>query len=296
MPEFVLRFLGRFVFVEQKSDGGPVVHAVAVNMTFNRDVASAPHRVLMSAPRAMVDHLGTRAPDLVVVPSPDAAMEQANHERLEQALWDLGGLDLEIDRGSGDPFRWQDRSLLFDLREAVGQEARLREDLLDRTRASGPVNATVRIAAGVGEARQIGDRTFEFVRLNEPLGMSRLSGRKLADYVDVRLEVPKDDPSLVIRVHRRAAPDPASAIVLQADPDIPTVISFSNLCARVAAEPFDSEFAAFYDVFDAPELVRTRLVPRIRETLFAKVDCWASAYVKAYRMPEAGPAPRAPRS
>ena len=180
MPEFVLRFSGRFVFVEQPSDAGPVVQALAVDMTFNRDVAAAPHRVLMAAPRAMADHLGTRPPDLTLVPSPNAAIDQTNHERLEQVVWELAGLDLEIDRGTGEPFRWQDRSMLFDMRAVLGPAARLRDDVLGPGPAGGPVSATVRIAAGIGDARQIADRTSDFVRLNAPLGEPVLSGLTLS--------------------------------------------------------------------------------------------------------------------
>ncbi len=281
MPEFVLRFSGRFVFVEQPSDAGPVVQALAVDMTFNRDVASAPHRVLMSAPRAMVDDLGTRPPDLALMPSPNAAIDQTNHERLEQVVWELGGLDLEVDRGGGEPFRWHDRSMLFDMRAALGSAARLRDDMLGPGPASGPASASVRMVTGLGDARQIADQTSDFVRLNAPLGEPVLSGLKLADYVDVRLVVPEDDPSIVIRIRRRGTPDPASAIVLQADPDIPTVISFSNLCARTSASSCDTEFAALYEIFDGPDLVRTRLVPRLRETLTGKTDCYSSAYFRS---------------
>ncbi|HEX7086923.1 MAG TPA: hypothetical protein VF198_11200 [Vicinamibacterales bacterium] len=280
MPEFVLRFSGRFVFVEQPSDVGPVVQALAVDMTFNRDVASAPHRALMAAPRVMVDHLGTRSPDLTLMPSPNAAIDQTNHERLEQVVWELAGLDLEIDRGSGEPFRWQDRSMLFDMQTVLGASARLRDDVLGPGPAGGPVSASVRMVTGIGDARQIAERTADFVRLNAPLGEPALSGLKLADYVDVRVVVPTEDPSLVIRVRRRGAPGPVSAIVLQADPDIPTVVSFSNLCARVSASAHDTEFAAFYEVFEGQDLVRTRLVPRVRETLFGKSDCFAPVYLQ----------------
>jgi hypothetical protein len=233
----------------------------------------------MAAPRAMADHLGTRPPDLTLVPSPNAAIDQTNHERLEQVVWELAGLDLEIDRGTGEPFRWQDRSMLFDMRAVLGPAARLRDDVLGPGPAGGPVSATVRIAAGIGDARQIADRTSDFVRLNAPLGEPVLSGLTLADYVEVRLVVPKEDPSLVIRVRRRGAPDPVSAIVLQADPDIPTVVSFSNLCARVPASACDAEFAGLYEVFEEPDLARTRLVPRVRDTLVGKIDCYSPVYL-----------------
>lgn len=278
MPEFVLRFYGRFVFVERTAANGPALHALAVDMAFNRDVPSAPHRVLMAAPRAVVDELGTRPPDFTMLPSPAGVLEKTNQERLEQAVWELAGLDAVLDP-AGDAFRWQgDHALLFDMRDALGSDARLRDDVFPGGR-TGPVTASLQLSSGAAVAGQIVEQTSDFVRFAMPLGEPVLRDRRLADYVDIRISTP--EPSLVFRVRQRGAPDATGAIVVQADPDIPTVVTFTNLCARVSASPHDAEFAALYEVFDAPDLVRNRLVPRVQPTLTGKVDCYSPVYFSA---------------
>jgi hypothetical protein len=278
MPEFVLRFHGRFVFVERTVAGAPALHALAVDMTFNRDVPSAAHRVLMAAPRAVVDELGTRPPDFTMLPSPAGALEATNPERLEQVVWELAGLDAALDP-AGDPFGWKDdHALLFDMREALGDGARLRDDVLPGGR-TGPVTASLQLSSGAAAAGQIVEQTSDFVRFALPLGEPVLRDRRLADYVDIRIST--SEPSLVFRVRQRGAPGATGAIVVQADPDIPTVVTFTNLCARVSASPHDAEFAALYELFDAPDLVRNRLVPRVQPTLTGKVDCYSPVYFRA---------------
>jgi hypothetical protein len=145
-----------------------------------------------------------------------------------------------------------------------------------RPSAEGPVNATIQIPDGSGVANQLVPTIVEMVSL-EDLGTPLGPPRKLADKVDITVVVPDDPPILRLNLYE---PDgsPADRIVVAAEGEIPTIVTFSNLCAR-PTQAIDEEFAGLYEVLAPPPPIPSRRVPKGKTTFTGSRDCYTPAYV-----------------
>lgn len=275
MP-IVLRFYGRFVFVEHTVTVAdrPVTElaALAVNMRYNTEVPADEHRVFMTAAsRLSVNPTGSGrtvnwSPSFRVVVGTD------------HSVWDLAGRDVTLE-GSG--FEWRDasdRQRLADL-STLAPGGKLDPSCLNHV--GGPVQAIIRLRTGIGETSQLQSYwRYQFVTIASPRSpIPGIPPRQLADRVDVHLP---EDYSLNI------GPDGQRFLQIERSPaDI--IVGLSNLCPG-SHEGYDREFAALYEVLKdltLPPVLR-RPVPVNRRTLdelpeIPYGDCAKGAYIEYRR-------------
>ena len=289
---FTLRFYGRFIFAEpHKGDHSlGMVHVLPINPQFNQEIGAEKHQFAVAAPRRRLVPLGTRRADMIMM----AAMQPTESEH---AIWNLA--DHEIVIGSANTFQWsspkerrqspfvQDVAhngvvTIANLSELTGEEGRFGEAFLNSRGTDGVVTAAIRLHEGTATLRQMAPEVFEFVQVKGPNATDPIGEpRRLADFVDVVLNMPDDRPLLVMQIRHRDG-GPLTAIALNALPGLTTLVTFTNLCAR-PYEPIDQEFAALYEILENPPLTRDRLIPRAAPRLGGDFDCTKSAYI-SYRV------------
>jgi hypothetical protein len=260
----LFRFLGRFVFAEPSRPDG-TLSAIAVDVSYCRDVNAGCHKVVMSVPWGKVSSLGSTPPDEMFVSSASADPARDQLERIQQGVWDLEGRVLTVP--GADTFSWQDKSSLvtFD-RLAPGTPI----SSSAATSIGGPTAAIVRVRGGVGLARQMRSELLNLVPLKLANQSSNDPPERLADVVEIAVTTTPDP--FVIEMASDGLGSPG-AVIVTTEPGRPTVVTFSNLCTRTSFEDFDAELAALYEVLEQPPPTRERLVPRRVDTLNGRIDC-----------------------
>jgi hypothetical protein len=278
----VMRFYGRFVIADKGSGGANGrLHVLALNMAFNKGVPTDPHRLLLAAPRLNVVATTTTLPIDMIVMQPGAEPDLA-----EVAVWEIGGMRL-TPRVSGG-FRWNapptkvkgsaPTPALADL----GALSTLPFDQ-EHTQKFGddrPVRAIVDINAGFGKVGLIDPAPAQFLAFkNATTANAEAAGpfdELLAEFVDVTVRLPEKTRQLEIDVLARDGS--SQMITLQTDSTVPTMVTFSNVCAA-AHDRVDKEFAAAYEVLKKPPVVADRKVPVTIDTGGHLNPCFKSAFI-----------------
>jgi hypothetical protein len=276
----VMRFYGRFVIADKGSGGADGrLHILALNMAFNPGVPADPHRLLLAAPRLNVVAAKTTLPIDMIVMQPGAEPDLA-----EVAVWEIGGMRL-TPRVSGG-FRWTapptkvngSTPALADLGTLSNSPLNL-----EHTQKFGddrPVRAIVDINGGFGKVGLIDPAPAQFLAFkNATTENAEAAGsfdELLAEFVDVTVRLPEDTRQLEIAVLTRDGS--SQVITLQTDSTVPTMVTFSNVCAA-AHDRVDKEFAAAYEVLKPPPAVADRKVPITVDIGGHLNPCFKSAFI-----------------
>jgi hypothetical protein len=272
MAEIRLRFYGRFVFAQQEQpETPPQVHILAANMAHNSDVGASKHRLVITAPREKTAFDGRRPPDLMLMASNVPTNQGITHA--EHAVWELEGYNLSID---GDGFNWTDNHRgLIDFATLNDKKNRVSPRIRDEKNAP-MVTSIIHLTRGFGAC--LFGEVVDFVEFGAP-DRPPTPGLKLADAVEVRIDVPSDDAKYVeFRLSSRKSASGDETIRVMADDAATTFVSISNLCSGVRQGNVDKEFAGLYEVLEQPRPLRERLVPKPRPNLNNRNDCYKSAY------------------
>lgn len=251
---YIVRFVGRFVFAYQGPKENPTsVVALAVDMTFNRDLGGEAHRVMLTAPRSKVEALGARRADLTLFCPSKGASEGA-----QILAWDLGGHDTLVAEGAPGGLRLNSWDDVPDVRHLSGGS--FRRDVLSADRQHGPVACRFRIAAGSLTPVYFDQlKRVAFAPYGEVQPKPTEPSVPLPDAVEVGIAT---DGVLPLQLTRHGDGVASSIIILPAlhDAESPVVVTITNLCTRPGADD-DREFAAYYDLLSQPAQARRRLVP-----------------------------------
>jgi hypothetical protein len=274
VQDFVLRFYGRFVVVDHGASAAKI-SLLALNVTFDGAVHAEPHRLMMAAHRRKVADTTTVGADAIVVqPGVDADL-------LDTALWDVSGRRLTLAATGG--FRWQVPPTdaangvgLADLRQlSPGTPFDLTH--MNAFGKAKPVAAIVDVAAGAGLVGQIDQAPSGFAPLRDASSAGGPFNLRLAEFVEVRLSLPDNNPQMVFEVTDEQAAE--GRIALVTDANDPTMVTFSNLCTA-GERTVDEEFACSYQVLVDPPPVPDRLVPVTPPTLGRQFPCYKAAFVQ----------------
>ncbi len=257
MPYATLRFYGRFLVAEPigSGQGSGTVTFLAPNMTTSALARRQfkEHEVLLTVPRAAVDHART-----TVEPS-FRAMSDARAGFAELIAWRLRGANIAVEGHSPFTLDREGGTTLVELAAPVPAIAFTRQ--IDPTgltaTANGLTAAAIRMNTGRGLAFALFRSPVNFVSEsdaddNDPLN-DRLLGidAPLADVVEVTLEA---DADARVRLHVDGLNSTHGEICINTKAFGPT-LSFTNLCPALAQSAvYDVEFARFYDYLrDVPE-------------------------------------------
>jgi hypothetical protein len=258
----VMRFYGRFVIADTGSGGvDGRLHVLALNMAFNESVPTDPHRLLLAAPRLNVVATRTTLPIDMIVMQPGADPDLA-----EVAVWDIDGMRLTPRVNGG--FRWNaPPTVVHGSTPALADLGNLsRRPLnLEHTQQFGdgrPVRAIVDIHGGFGTLGLIDPAPAQFLPFKHATTANAEAAgpfdELLAEFVDVTVRLPEDARQLEIDVVVPGGP--SQVITLQTDATVPTMVTFSNVCAAAHGR-VDKEFAAAYEVLTQPPDLADRKVP-----------------------------------
>ena len=277
--DFRVRFVGRFVFACKDDSSHPTaLCAIAMNMGFNADLHSDPHRTLITVQRSNVfTKVSSFASLAVFSPTPDF------DENAELFSWDASDCDVSFHGTAAGNYafdRWD---------ELVADITDLAKDRIDGSLVTGvlpersPVAARFVIPPGLVRAGQFEPKKeVRFQPLQEAGPQQGVPARPLADVVEVDLTLadPVSPLTIGIVAHRTGA---ERSIVVPPPPVSgtgPVVVTVTNLCAaRVTSNLDDREFASYYDLMLRPQPPRTRPVPftDVAPTQGSRADCTGTA-------------------
>ena len=271
-PDFRLRFVGRFVFAKTGGSQPSELVAVAMNMGFNSHVKSDPHHIYITVPREFVQTDASSFATLsTFVPSPDG------HAGAELFIWDAEDAEVTISGVRAEPLTLEAWDTVPDLGKLTNGGLLDAKLLRGAVRAGGPVAARFHFTAGRALAVQFdaGKRvSFEPMDERAPQGPHK---DPLPDAVEIDLFRQDNTTPLSLTLVGRDGAERSIVVARRtADSDPPVVIGITNLCVhRGSTRLDDREFAAYYDLMEAPPASRERLVPYAAATPMegARADC-----------------------
>jgi hypothetical protein len=297
--DFVMRFYGRFVFLQDARHKKDLI-VLAVDMMKRHGqkihspdkIPTETHNCFLAMCESNVYH------DITSATPPSDDFEKPTYRVMAtnvvpydgaRALWNLEGCDIDIPSSSTDSgFAWKESwqgaqvANLDDLlKDLLGNDEKRLLDIKSTTTAT--------ICLHGGEGRPLHEMNakiklseYEYVRFSDGQSTDK-KRRHLADMVEVRIPVsgPHVDlmltrrnpangqrPSSMIRVipNVLSVPDFAGKGLpttnlpkLYAEP----LITFSNLCTASQFGDVDKEFAALYEILDNSPKVDFRKVPKL---------------------------------
>lgn len=299
MSDLIVRFYGRFVFVEF---GNGDLTALAVNMSKNPEVPADRHDAFL-----------TILERNVVIDPPDNNHSRDTSDRSDdrdrpdnqhrlRPTHRIVGTDLVPYEGARD--HWDISGCVIDIPSSGGFEWTLRKSELhvaDLGRLSGRTvdtrnlapnsvtTAVIRLHGGRGLAFDLAEKLleYEYVRLGDSSAETGEAAGRLADMVQVDISLP--GARVDLQVSRNGADSEAIPVVqkpplpTQKLPEWPIVLSFSNLCTS-SHYGADAEFAGFYEVLTDPPRVNDRKIPRaegLTNSMRPLGDCFLGAMIKA---------------
>jgi hypothetical protein len=276
-PDFRLRFVGRFVFATTGKPTSEIV-VIALNMAFNPDLQSDPHRTFVTVPRASVK---TRVSSFATLST--FAPTERGTALDELFVWDAGGNEVSLAGVGRTPITLSAWGSVPDLGQMTGDHINP-EMIRGPIVAGGAVTARFHILTGAVRAFQFDPlKRVSFEPLEE-LAAQTAQTKPLPDAIEVDLHSEDTLTPICFSLRSQRESTLRSIVVPRpnSDADPPVTISITNLCSqRGGSSTDDREFAAYYDLMTNPPPARKRLVPHTTATPSegAKADCTGLATV-----------------
>jgi hypothetical protein len=268
MSQFNLRFYGRFVFTQARTNPESV-QVLAVMPTFNSSIKARKHTVIMTV---------RQTSDLTATGSPQPnfrLMSGGPPSHSDHLVWRIEHANVTVCADGG--FSWRDgnHDLLANLNDLSPKGTPINSDVLSARRDDRLVPSIIKLDAGVGTPKQLRTGlTYDLAPFGDP-GHPTISNKHLADMVEVVLTV----PTLILDFSSGGEAPPTTVELATKDLD-PIAVSFSNLCTVSHTGP-DTEFAGFYEIMKPPPPLEKRLIPVIHQDpllQFPFGDCFTSGY------------------
>jgi hypothetical protein len=246
-----LRFYGRFVLAQKHVNGKPKDTVSFLAIRFQPPFR--PHHVAMAAPRNVVSTKKTKKPPTLRL------MAAGDAKVTEHLVWDLAGCDVTPEARGSLSIKPENASVtianLKDLESLQGRNAVLDQRNLHAS-PRGSVSAAIQVSAGQGTLRQVFPEICNFVPMDKkkPAVVSKV---KLADVVDIRIDLPKGRHELKLHLRHGRAPSLVTIQTINAA-GVPSskgtaTVTFTNLCSCVPRfEKFDLEFGQYYELLKPP--------------------------------------------
>jgi hypothetical protein len=238
MAKFVLRFVGRFVYVLPPVDATEGAYVLAINPKADASLSSDPqihqHEVSMRS--------GRTSRSLV---------------NCEITISD-GGPTFTLDEKRGSP-----SNVVIPRLENLSPNAVFNRQCLTPS-PNGLVSAVINLAVGNAVPLHAAnpDELVVFKRSDGQGAISTiLNGSLLADTIEVSINT--DGNELQMRV-KKATEQSAEAWTIRSDGLGPTTVNFSNECDKSGSSR-DGEFRAYYGVLKNPPDSGARLVPQLQD-------------------------------
>jgi hypothetical protein len=257
LPDLFVRFYGRFIFAETPGAPGGL-RAIAIDPGWNADIPADAHHLFLTLSEGQIAMPIGRRPANFRKAS-YRVMANVDPFHASHLLWTLRRQYVDIPSGGGVTWSPGAKERVADM-NALGSGQILNGDYLRHVH--GPVTSIISLNGGIATAFQMTTMPlrYEYVAFGQPTVVSKDAGL-LADMVQVQLPFPQDGLTLTT-IDESGSTSTISIPTPTAPPTVPVIITFSNVCST-SHEGADFEFAGFYEIFDPPPVLPTRLIPRM---------------------------------
>jgi hypothetical protein len=253
--ELLVRFYGRFVFVQNKKDP---THLTALAIDMARQGLAEKHDAFMTILESNVNR--TARTD-ECVPSHRIIGTDLSPYEAARDFWKIEGCHIDIPVQGG--FRWADTRVTTPIADL---NALIKPQTAKMLPLDSVASAVITLHAGTGVASHLTTLKFmeyKYVLYGNHTQETNDPQTKLADMVQVSIKLPGSTKLVVTKAGdvKTVALEPKFAGHQFPVPAV--VLSFSNLCTRSSAGVYDTEFAAFYDILEDPPAKTTRKIPKL---------------------------------